>query len=86
MNPDEIIAYFKLEASFQLPDRPFLLFGEQLQGEVINKGDFLDLSPAGIPRIILIETVEIQLKRENGKARERIGLGTKQLSEQEKTI
>lgn len=84
MDRYQIIAHFRLEASFQLTARPFFLFGDLLQGEVI-KGDFLDLSPAGIHRIILIEAVEFQLKRENGTARELIGLGTRQLSEPEKT-
>lgn len=79
----QIVAQFKLEACFQLSNRPFFLCGELLSGEVL-RGHFLDLTPLGITKQVRIEEIEFIRQHKNGEVVEKTGLGTSELNEQEK--
>jgi ribosomal protein L40E len=80
---DLIVAQFKLESSFQISGRHFFLLGQITKG-VIKQGQFMDLTMLGLNKRPKIETIEFALKRKDGKAWEDIGLGTNDLSEQDK--
>lgn len=77
------VAQFKFESSFQLTGRHFFLLGQITKGE-IKKGQFMDLTMLGLNKRPKIEAIEFALKRQNGIAREDIGLGTNELSEEDK--
>lgn len=80
----EIIqANFKLEASFQLTGKQFFLLGQITKGEV-KQGHFMDLTMLGLNKKPKIEVIEFTLKRENGKTWEDVGLGTSELTEEDK--
>jgi len=80
----QVVAEFLFKNSFQLRDRHFFIFGEMING-VIQKGDLLDLSLAGLNCKPEIKAIEFALKRENGKAWEDIALGIEGLSDNEKS-
>ena len=80
---DLTVAQFKLESSFQLTGRHFFLLGQITKGE-IKKGQFMDLTMVGLNRKAKIEAVELALKRQDGKVWEDIGLGTNDLTEEDK--
>lgn len=77
------VAQFKLNSSFQLTGRQFFLLGEITKGE-IKQGQFIDLTMLGLNKKPKIEAVEFALKRQDGKVWEDIGLGTNELTEEEK--
>jgi hypothetical protein len=78
-----IVAQFKLNSSFQLTSRQFFLLGEITKGE-IKQGQFMDLTMLGLNKKPKIEAVEFALKRHDGKVWEDIGLGTNELTEEDK--
>lgn len=80
---DLSVAQFKLNCSFQLTGRHFFLLGEITKGE-IKQGQFMDLTMLGINKKPKIETIEFALKRQGAKVWEGIGLGTNELTEDEK--
>jgi len=80
---DLIVAQFKLNSSFQLAGRYFFLFGQITKGK-IEQGQFMDLTMLGLNKRPRIEAIELVLKRENGKVWEDIGLGTNDLTEEDK--
>lgn len=77
------VAQFKLESSFQLTGRYFFLLGQITKGE-IKQGQFVDLTMLGLNRRAKIETIEFALKQQDGKVWEDIGLGTNDLTEEDK--
>lgn len=77
------VAQFKLESSFQLTGRHFFILGQITKGE-IKQGQFMDLTMLGLNKRPKIEAIEFALKRQDGKIWEDIGLGTNELSEEEK--
>lgn len=77
------VAQFKLNSSFQLTGRQFFLLGEIIKGE-IKQGQFMDLTMLGLNKKPKIEAVEFALKRQDGKVWEDIGLGTNELTEEDK--
>ena len=77
------VAKFKLESSFQLTSRHFFLLGQITKGE-IKQGQFMDLTILGLNKRPKIEAIEFALKRQDGKVWEDIGLGTNELSEEDK--
>lgn len=77
------VAQFKLEGSFQIKGSPFFLLGEVTKGE-IKQGQFIDLTMLGLNKKPKIEAIEFALKRQDGKIWEEIGLGTNELTEEEK--
>lgn len=80
---DLTVAQFKLNSSFQLTGRQFFLLGEITKGE-IKQGQFIDLTILGLNKKPKIEAIEFALKRQDGKVREDIGLGTNELTEEDK--
>lgn len=80
---DVTVAQFKLEYSFQITDRQFFLIGQITKGE-ISPGQFIDLTILGLNKKPKIEAIEFSLKRQDGKVWEDIGLGTNELTEDEK--
>ena len=80
---DLTVAQFKLNDSFQLTDRQFFLIGKITKGE-IKQGYFMDLTMLGLNKKPKIEAIEFALKRQDGKVWEDIGLGTNELTEDEK--
>jgi hypothetical protein len=80
---DLTVAQFKLDSSFQLTDRHFFLLGQIAKGE-IKQGQFMDLTMLGLNKRPKIETIEFALKRQDGKVWEDIGLGTNELTEEDK--
>ncbi|WP_052352618.1 hypothetical protein [Chryseobacterium oranimense] len=76
-------AQFKLENSVQITGRPFFLLGQITKGE-IKQGQFMDLTILGINKKPKIEAIEFTLKRQNERVWEYIGLGTNELTEEEK--
>jgi hypothetical protein len=80
---DLTVAQFKLNSSFQLTGRQFFLLGKIIKGE-IKQGQFMDLTLLGLNRRPKIEAIEVALKRQDGKAWEDIGLGTSDLTEEDK--
>ena len=79
------VAQFKLDSSFQLPGRYFYLLGQIINGN-INQGQFMDLTMLGLNKTTKIEAIEFARRNENGKTWEDIGLGTNELTEQEKEL
>lgn len=77
------VAKFKLKSSFQLTGRQFFLLGEITKGE-IKQGQFMDLTMLGLNKKPKIEAIEFALKRQDGKTWEDIGLGTNELTEEDK--
>ncbi|SHH48021.1 hypothetical protein SAMN05421866_2907 [Chryseobacterium oranimense] len=77
------VAQFKLENSVQITGRPFFLLGQITKGE-IKQGQFMDLTILGINKKPKIEAIEFALKRQDGRVWEDIGLGTNELTEEEK--
>lgn len=80
---DLTVAQFKLNSSFQLTGRQFFLLGEITKGE-IKHGQFMDLTMLGLNKKPKIEAIEFALKRQDGKVWEDIGLGTNELTEEDK--
>ena len=80
---DLTLAQFKLSSSVQLAGRPFFLLGQITQGE-IQQGQFMDLTMLGLNKRPKIEVVEYGLIGQDGKAWEGIGLGTNDLTEEDK--
>jgi len=80
---DRAVAQFKLASAFQLTGRPFFLFGQIVKGE-IKQGQFMDLTMLGLNKKPKIEAIEFVLKQQDGKAWEDIGLGTNELTEEDK--
>ena len=79
------VAQFKLDSSFQLPGRYFYLLGQIINGN-IKQGQFMDLTMLGLNKKTKIEAIEFARRNENGKTWEDIGLGTNELTEQEKEL
>jgi hypothetical protein len=77
------VAKFKLNASFQVKGGQFFLLGEITKGK-IKQGQFMDLTILGLNKKPKIEAIEFALKRQDSKALEDIGLGTNELTEEEK--
>jgi hypothetical protein len=77
------VAQFKLQSAFQLTGRPFFLLGQITKGEIMQ-GQFIDLTMLGLNKRPKIEAFEFALKRQEGKVWEDIGLGTNNLTEQDK--
>lgn len=77
------VAQFKLDSSFHLTGRHFFLLGKITKGE-IKQGQFMDLTMLGLNRRPKIEVIEFALKRQDGKVWEDIGLGTNDLTEEDK--
>jgi hypothetical protein len=80
---DLTLAEFKLNSSVQVAGRPFFLLGQITRGE-IKQGQFIDLTMLGLNKRPKIEIIEYGLKREDGKVWEDIGLGTNDLTEEDK--
>ena len=80
---DLTVAQFKLESSFQLTGRHFFLLGQITKGE-IKQGQFMDLTMLGLNKRPKIEAIEFALKRQDGKVWEDIGLGTNDLTQEDK--
>lgn len=80
---DLVVAQFKIENSFQITGRQFFVVGQSTKGE-IKKGQFMDLTMLGLNKKSKIEVIEFVLKKQDEKACEYIGLGTNELSEEEK--
>lgn len=76
-------AQFKLNGSFQLTGRLFFLLGQVIKGE-IKRGQIMDLTILGLNKKPKIEAIEFALMRQDGKISEDIGLGTSELTEEEK--
>ncbi len=77
------VAQFKLESCFQLTGGHFFLLGQITKGE-IKQGQFMDLTMLGLTKRPKIEAVEFALKRKEDKAWEDFGLGTNDLTEEDK--
>ncbi|WP_199174569.1 hypothetical protein [Flavobacterium sp. 9] len=77
------VAQFKLNNSFQITGREFFLLGQVVKGE-IKTGQFIDLTMLGLNKRPQIAVVEFALKREDGEVWEDIGLGTNELTEEDK--
>ena len=80
---DLTVAQFKLDSSFQLTGRHFFLLGQITKGK-IEQGQFMDLTMLGLNKRPKIEAIEFTLKRQDGKDWEGIGLGTNDLTEDDK--
>ena len=80
---DLTVAQFKLESSFQLKDKYYFLLGHITKG-TIQQGQFIDLTMLGLNKRPKIEAIEFALKRQDGKSWEDIGLGTNDLTEEDK--
>jgi hypothetical protein len=78
-----VVAQFKLNNTFQIIGRQFFLIGEIIKGE-IKEGQRIDLRILGLNKKPKIESIELALKRQDGKASEDIALGTNELTEEEK--
>ena len=77
------VAQFRFDSSFQLTGRCFFLLGQITKGE-IKQGQFMDLTMLGLSKKPKIKAVEFVRKQQDGKVWEDIGLGTDELSEEEK--
>lgn len=77
------VAQFKLNNSFQIAGREFFLLGQIVKGE-IKVGQFIDLTMLGLNKKPKITAIEFALKRQDGKVWEDIGLGTNELTEEDK--
>lgn len=80
---DVTVAQFKLNSSFQLTGRQFFLLGEITKGE-IKQGNFMDLTMLGLNKKPKIDAIEFALKRQDEKIWEDVGLGTNELTEEDK--
>lgn len=80
---DLTVAQFNLKSSFQLTGRQFFLVGELTKGE-IKQGQFMDLTIWGLNKKPKIEAIEYVLKRQDGNVWEDVGLGTTELTEEDK--
>ncbi|WP_294274599.1 hypothetical protein [uncultured Chryseobacterium sp.] len=80
---DVVVAQFKLNRAFQVTNRPFFLLGQVTKGK-IEKGHFMDLTFLGLNKRPMIEAIEYGLRREDGSSWEEVGLGTNELTEQDK--
>ncbi|UKB77614.1 hypothetical protein [Chryseobacterium sp. MEBOG07] len=78
-----VVAQFKLNNTFQITGRQFFLIGEIIEGE-IKEGQRIDLRILGLNKKPKIESIELALKRQDGKASEDIALGTNELTEEDK--
>ncbi|WP_250254730.1 hypothetical protein [Chryseobacterium sp. Marseille-Q3244] len=79
-----LVAKFKIDSVFQLTNRSFYLLGEIVEGE-INPGQLMDLEALGLHKKIKIESIELGNKPANsGKLWNGIGLGTNELTEEDK--
>jgi hypothetical protein len=78
-----IVARFKLEACFQLTNRSFFLCGEVITGEFV-RGQFIDLTPVGLEKLVRIDEIEFIRKNKNGEVKEITALGIREFSEEEK--
>ena len=77
------VGQFKLNNSFQITGREFFLLGQITNGE-IKEGQFIDLPMLGLNKKPKIEVIEFALKRQDGEVWEDIGLGTNELTEEDK--
>lgn len=80
---DLTVAQFKLENTFQITGRYFFLLGQITKGE-IKQGQLMDLTMLGLNKKPKIKVIEFALKRQDGKVWEDIGLGTNELTEEDK--
>lgn len=80
---DLTVAQFKLDSSFQLTGRHFFFLGQITKGE-IKTGQFMDLTMLGLNKRPEIDAIEFALKRQDGKVWEDIGLGTNDLTGEDK--
>ena len=80
---DLTVAQFKLESCFQPPWKPFFLLGQITKGE-ITKGQFMDLTMLGLNKRSRIDAIDYAHIKQDGKVGKEIGLGTNELSEEEK--
>ncbi|BAP31480.1 uncharacterized protein CHSO_2443 [Chryseobacterium sp. StRB126] len=78
-----LMAKFKIDSVFQLTNRSFYLLGEIVEGE-IHPGQLMDLTTVGLHKKIKIESIELGNKPNNGKPWNGIGLGTNELTEEDK--
>jgi hypothetical protein len=79
-----IVGQFRLKNCFQLESRQFYLLGEITKGE-IKQGHFMDLRKLGLNKKPKIESIEFALTKEKNHNCEDIGLGTSELTEDDKT-
>ncbi|MGE8511452.1 MAG: hypothetical protein ACN6N7_02035 [Chryseobacterium culicis] len=79
----DVTAKFKIDSVFQLTNRSFYLLGEIIEGE-IHPGQLMDLTVVGLHKKITIESIELADRMNNGKPWNGIGLGTNELTEEEK--
>lgn len=80
---ESIVAQFKLNHVFQITGRQFFLIGQIVKGEV-KEGQLMDLTVLGLNKKPKIKSIEFALKKQDGKAWEDIGLGTDELTEEDK--
>ncbi|MBP2617544.1 hypothetical protein [Chryseobacterium jejuense] len=78
-----LVAKFKIDSVFQLTNRSFYMLGEIVEGE-INPYQLMDLTVLGLHKKIKIESIELGDKPNNGKPWNGIGLGTNELTEEDK--
>ena len=79
----DVTAKFKIDSVFQLTNRSFYLLGEIIEGE-IHPGQLMDLTVLGLHKKITIGSIELADRMNNGKPWNGIGLGTNELTEEEK--
>ncbi|CAI8785659.1 hypothetical protein [Chryseobacterium sp. IT-36CA2] len=79
----DVTAKFRIASAFQLTNRSFYLLGEIIEGE-INPGQLMDLTILELHKKIKIGSIELADGMDNGKPWNRIGLGTNDLTEDEK--
>ncbi len=79
----DVTAKFKIDSVFQLTNRSFYLLGEIIEGE-IHPGQLMDLTVVGLHKKITIGSIELADRMNNGKPWNGIGLGTNELTEEEK--
>lgn len=77
------VAQFKLNGSFQLTGRLFFLLGQITKGE-IKQGQIMDLTILGLNKKPKIEAIEFALMQQDGKISEDVGLGTSELTDEDK--
>ncbi|MDR4892202.1 MULTISPECIES: hypothetical protein [unclassified Chryseobacterium] len=79
----DVTVKFKIDSVFQLTNRSFYLLGEIIEGE-IHPGQLMDLTVVGLHKKITIGSIELADRMNNGKPWNGIGLGTHELTEEEK--
>ncbi|MDR6486521.1 hypothetical protein J2799_001006 [Chryseobacterium vietnamense] len=82
-NWHDVTAKFKISSAFQLTNRSFYLLGEIIEEE-INPGQLMDLTILGLHKKIKIGSIELADGMDNEKPWNRIGLGTNDLTGDEK--